>query len=345
MQQNEILTPLSVLDSSGKPQNLGWSRQPVFFYDPALVWAPRRRITESDRYILYSPTHLVILEIRDDGWLGNMCISVISLRDKKRSTQTIRTLFPMGTFEMPTSSVNGSIRYKNKKSSLDFISQNEGIKLIKADFINFGRHRSLRGEVVLSEPSAAESIVTNQKWLNEKSAFRYNRCSPWYIVEGVIQFGGAEIIFTRGNGWGIFDWTRGARPRSDVRYWAAACGTGGAGGEKQISFSVGHSWADSSAGTENGFFVDGKLHKLDKITFHIPPSNWLSPWHFTSNDNRLIMEFYPHQERIERRRLFFHNTTRRQVIGFFSGRVILDDGTGVVFQNVTGFAERARTRF
>ena len=342
MSQNEILTPLSVLDSSGHPQNFGWSRQPVFFYDPALVWAPRRKLTESDMYILHSPTHLVILEIRDDGRMGYMCISVVSLRDKKRSTLTIRTLFPMGTFEMPTGSVNGSIRYRNKKSSLDFISMDEGVKIIKAEIFNFSRHSSLRGEVVLSEPPGAESLVTNQEWWNQKSAFRYSRYSPWYNVEGVIQFGSSEIVFTRGNGWGIFDWNRGARPPSDIRYWAAACGPCD---DRQIGFSAGHSWADSSPGTENGFFVDGKLHKLDKITFHIPPSNWLSPWRFTSNDNRLEMVFTPHQDRIDRRRLLFHNFTRRQIIGFFSGRAILDDGSQIEFQKITGFAERVKMRF
>jgi hypothetical protein len=217
-----------------------------------------------------------------------------------------------------------------------------GVKLIKVDIPHFGHHRSLRGQLVLTEPETSESLVTNQHWRNEKGAFRYTRCSPWYCTEGVIQFGSSEIVFTKGNGWGIFDWNRGARPRADIRYWAAACGMNE---EKQISFSAGYSSADSSAGTENGFFVDGKLHKLDKITFHIPPSNWLDPWRFTSNDNRLEMTFTPHQERIERRRLLFHNSTRRQVYGFFSGKALLDDGSLIEFQNLTGFAERSKMRF
>ena len=95
-------------------------------------------------------------------------------------------------------------------------------------------------------------------------------------------------------------------------------------------------------GTENGFFVDGVLHKLDQVTFHIPPSNWLSPWRFTSNDNRLEMVFVPHQERIDRQNLFFHVFTRRQVFGFFSGKAQLDDGSIVEFHNLTGFAERSK---
>jgi hypothetical protein len=342
MTQNEIHSPLSVLDDSGQPQNFGWSRQPDFFYDPVLVSAPRHRITESDRYIVHSPTHLIVFEIRDDGWLGYVGISVISLRDKKRSTQTFRTLVPMGAYDLPAGSVTGSVCWRRKKFHLDLSSMEGGAKIIKTDIPRFGHHRRLRGELVLSEPAACQSLVTNQPWRGEKNAFRYARCSPWYSVEGVVQFGTSEIIFTKGNAWGILDWNRTARPKADIRYWAAACGMSGG---RLLSFSIGYSWADFSQGTENGFFADGKLHKLDQVTFHIPLSNWLSPWRFTSNDNRIEMTFYPHQERIERRNLFFFNSTRRQVFGFFSGRVQLDDGSAIEFQNLTGFAERSKMQF
>lgn len=214
-----------------------------------------------------------------------------------------------------------------------------GVKIIKVDIPKFGHHRSMRGALILMEPSSSQSLVTNQPWRNEKNAFRYTRCSPWYYAEGVIQFGSSEIIFTRGNGWGILDWNRCVRPKADIRYWASACGFSNG---KQLSFCVGYSWADFSQGTENGFFVDGVLHKLDQVTFHIPMSDWLSPWRFTSNDNRMEMVFYPHQERIDRHRLLFYNSTRRQVFGFFSGKAQLDDGSVIEFQNLTGFAERSK---
>lgn len=341
MPQNEINRPLSVLDDKGQPQNFGWSRTPGFFYDPVLVASPRHRVSESDRYIVHSPTHLVVFEIMDDGWLGHMGMSIISLRDKKRSTQTFTTYFPLGSYELPTTSTTGSIRWRKKKTHLDFISMEDGVKILKVDIPKFGHQRSLRGELVLLEPPSAQSLVTNQPWRNERNAFRYTRCSPWYHVEGVIQFGSSEIIFTKGNGWGILDWNRCVRPKADIRYWASACGMSEG---RHLSFCAGYSWADFSLGTENGFFVDGVLHKLDQVTFHIPLANWLSPWRFTSNDNRLEMTFNPHQERIDRRRLFFYNSTRRQVFGFFSGKVQLDDGSVIDFYNLTGFAERSKMR-
>jgi len=342
MPQNEINGPLSVIDDMGQPHNFGWSKTPCFFYDPGMIYEARQKISEYDRYVVHTPTHMVVFEIRDDGWLGYMGISVISLRDENRSTQTYSTFFPFGTYELPTSSVTGSIRWQKKKTHLDFICMENGIKIIKADIPKFGHHRSLRGALVLIEPASAQSLVINQPWRNEKYAFKYTRCSPWFSVEGVIQFGSSEIIFTKGNGWGIYEWSRCVRPKSDIRYWASACGVSEG---RLLSFCTGYSWADFSMGTENGFFVDGVLHKLDQVTFHIPMSDWLSPWRFTSNDNRLEMTFYPHQERIDRQRLLFYSSTRRQVCGFFSGKAELDDGSVIKFQNLTGFAERSKTQF
>jgi hypothetical protein len=150
------------------------------------------------------------------------------------------------------------------------------------------------------------------------------------------------MVFTRGNAWGIFDWNRGVRPKAEVRFWAAACG---AQGGRQLSFSVGYGSSDSAAGTENAFFVDGKLHKLDQVSFHINPADWLLPWRFTSNDGRLEMSFNPNQERVERTGMVFFSMTRRQVCGSFSGRVILDDGSELKFSELTGFAERLKTNF
>jgi hypothetical protein len=342
MPQKEITGPVQALDDQGKPRNFGWSRGANFLYDSALIRTPRRHVTESDRYIFFSSTHLIILEILDNGFFGYVGMSVVSLRDKKRSTQTYTIPFPLGGFQLSGDSNAGSVRFKEKNLVLDFTAMDGGARIIIVDIPKFGRHRSLRGEVVLTPPKDAESMVTNMPWREKKHAFRCLRHSPWYTVEGVIQFGSSELVFTQGSAWGIFEWNRGIRPRRDVRYWAAGAGLGGG---RLGGFNVGYDSADSAEGTENAFFLDGRLHKLDQVTFHIPPYNWLQPWRFTSNDNRLEMTFAPHQERSENHQMFFHYHKRRQVCGCFSGKVILDDGAPFEFQNFMGFAERKKTQF
>jgi hypothetical protein len=341
MAQLEHTVEVPILDGAGKPIHFGWARSMFFQYDPRALRVSHRRLTESDRYVIFSSTHLLVFEILESGYLGYIGVSLIPFKDKRWFSQVLITPFSMGLFEMPFDSERGSVRIRQKKSSLDFITMQEGVRIIKTDIPKFGYHRKLRGELVLFQPPGAQSLVTHMPWRREKNAFYYSRRSPWYIVEGVIQFGTSELIFTRGNAWGIFDWNRGIRPQADLRYWAAACGISQG---RQIGFSVGYGSADSHLGTENAFFLDGILHKLDQVTFHISPANWLLPWYFTSNDNRLKMQFTPQQERLEHKNLFFHSLKFRQVCGFFSGKIILDDNSEVTFHNITGFAERRKTR-
>jgi len=339
-----VLTPCSIVDGIGRPVNFGWAKTPVFDYNLSFFWgAPKSRITEADRYIIFSATHMIVFEVMDGGFLGHVGISIVSVKDRRRSTQNMDSLFSMGRFDMPRSSEAGSIKIRERGSALDFILMKSGARIIKVDFPRFGHHRYLRGEVVLSPVSPqAESIVTVSPWREDKYAFRYARCSPWFITEGVMQFGTAEIHFTKDNAWGIYDWKREVRPRQDIRYWAAACGMAGG---RLVGFNIGYGSSDSSAGTENAFFVDGIVHKLDQVTFHIPSADWLEEWKFTSSDKRLEINFSPSQEREEHRRFFFHSSKYRQVYGTFSGRAILDDGSQVPFWNISGFAERRKTRF
>ena len=340
MLEAEITAPVQALDELGRPQNFGWARAANFVYNHSLVSSSRRRISESDRYILISPSHQVIFEILDDGYMGYLFCSVVFLKDKKRSTHTYLAHFSLGCFDLPGDSETSSIKFRQKRKLLDFAVMGGGVRIIKVDIPKFGRRRNLRGEIVLTPQPLAESLATNMPWRGRGNAFMCSRHSPWYSVEGVIQLGAKEIIFAGGNGWGIFNWARGVRPRSDLRFWAGGCGQAGG---RQVGFSVGYSSADSSMGTENGFFIDGKLHKLDQVTFHIPAGKLL-PWRFTSNDNRLEMIFTPSQDRDESHQMFFYSLKRRQFFGSFSGKVILDDGSEYEFHDINGMAERRKSR-
>ena len=343
MAGGEITTPQPVMDVFGKPIRTGWARAPLFEHNPPPIGgAALVRRTESDRYIIFSPTHLIVFEVIDGGYLSHVGVSIFSVKDHRRSTHSLDNFLPLGRFGLPLSSEAGSIKIREKNIALDFILMKSGARIIKVDYPRFGHHRHLRGEVVLTPFPDAQSIVTVSPWRRDKYSFRHFRCSPWYITEGVMQFGTAEIYFTQDNAWAIYDWKREARPRRDIRIWAAACGIAN---NRLVGFSVGYSLVDSSAGTENAFFLDGVIHKLDQVTFHIPPANWLEEWKFTSNDKRLEMTFTPFQERAEHRRFLFHSVKCHQVCGTFSGRVLLDDGSSLAFWNITGFAERRTTRF
>ena len=349
-----------VMDVFGRPVNFGWARTPLFDYNPPQIsGASRFKKNEADRYIVFSATHLVVFEVMDGGFLGHIGVSVFSVKDHSRSSHSIDSFFPLGRFDLPLNSEKGTIKIREKKVALDFVvmpnnvvsasgasasgASASGVRIIKMDYPRFGHRRYLRGELVLTPAfPGAESIAAVSRWRREKYAFRYFRCSPWFIAEGVIQFGSTEIYFTQDNAWAIYDWKREVRPKQDLRYWAAACGMADG---KLAGFNIGYGGADTSTGTENAFFLNGVIHKLDQVTFHIPPADWLDEWKFTSSDKRLEMTFTPFQQRTENRNFLYHSVKCRQVCGTFSGRVILDDGSEMAFWDITGFAERRKTRF
>jgi len=340
MPQTEIMASVSVLNETGRPLNFGWARSSLFVYSSNLLRVPRRRISEANRYVLVSPTHMVLFEILDDGYLGYLFMSVFSHKTRNCFSRTFLIPFSLGCLDLPGDSESGSIKFRQKKALFNFASMDGGVKIIKVDVPGFGHDQSLRGEVVLTPLPESESLVTHMPWRGRGNAFSCSRHSPCYSSEGVIQYGVSDIIFTQGNSWGIFDWSRGVRPRSDLRFWAAACGQAG---DRQVGFNVGFNSADSALGTENAFFLDGHLHKLDKVSFHMP-SERLVPWRFTSNDNRLEMVFEPQQERDENHQMFFYSHKRRQLFGSFSGKVTLDDGSDFTFEDIKGMAERRKSR-
>ena len=340
MEQKEIISEVPVLDDMGNPWNFGWAKSMNFIYNPGLVIAPRRSVHESDRYIAISPTHMITAEIQDNGYLGYIGMTLVSLKEKKQTTQYWKLPFPLGSYEFPGSSEEGHIKVQGKKYFFNFSAMDKGVRIIKFDIPRFNHNMSLRGKLVLTPVKAAESLLTHMPWREKRHAFRCARRSPWYIAEGVILYGTNELVFTSGNSWGIYEWNRGVRPRADVRFWAAGCGRSSG---KQVGISVGYDSADSTHGTENAFFLDGKIQKLDQVTFQVSPSNWLLPWRFTSNDGRLEMVFVPLLRRTETLQMFFHLLKRRQIYGTFSGKVILDNKREFEFQNIAGFAERRKT--
>jgi hypothetical protein len=340
MEQLELTSPVSIFDDSGQLCNFGWARNPFFHYNPILLHTPRRAISESERYIIFSPTHLFLFELCDAGVFGHLFICAVSLLDKTIIGKFEKLSFPMGMLNLPNQSEGSVIKRMVESNLVEFVCVEGGGRIIKVDAPQLGRNNRLRGEVILLTQEDEQSISVNSPWRQRKERFQLIRCAPCYSVEGVMQFENTSIIFNRGRAWGIYEWLRMARPSTDIHYWAAACGMCRG---RQVGFNVGYGSADSSAGTENAFFVNGLLHKLDQVTFRISPSNWLDPWNFTSDNKRLEMTFVPVQRNFYQNNFLFYSVHVRQFFGFFSGRATLDDGSVLYFNNISGVAERRKT--
>lgn len=62
--------------------------------------------------------------------------------------------------------------------------------------------------------------------------------------------------------------------------------------KRVLGFNLGYGFGNTTAASENMIIYDGKAHKLEEVTFHIPTDaegndDYLRLWRFTSSDRRL----------------------------------------------------------
>jgi hypothetical protein len=340
--QHEILAPGPLLDERGLLREPGWARSPLLKYNRNEILAPLRRIKEWDYYCILAKEFGAAFTVSDNGYIGLISVSVFDFSQGSQATETYTVPFPLGAFEMPSSSESGNIKIKHKQGFIDFSVMDGKTRVIKVDFPGFSHGQGLRGLLVLSEGTDAESIVVATPWRKKPRAFYYNRKVNCLSAEGVMQVGDDDFVFTKDEAFGVLDWGRGVWPYGDLWYWGSASWLVDG---RPFGFNVGYGFGDTSKASENAVIRDGKLHKLGSVTFHVSPRDWLAPWRFTSDDGRLEMTLTPILDRSAKMSLLIYSTVQHQVFGRYSGRVVLDDGSVLEFADIPGFAEKVKNRW
>ena len=75
------------------------------------------------------------------------------------------------------------------------------------------------------------------------------------------------------------------------------------------------------------------------------PEDYLKPWQFTDNQERLLLEFTPFKERLATTRLGIIDSEVHQIFGRYSGSLVEDSGERVELDGLIGFAEDHQARW
>ena len=157
-----------------------------------------------------------------------------------------------------------------------------------------------------------------------------------------MRFDGKTYTFHPETDFGTLDWGRGVWTYDNRWYWGSGnCMADG----KPFGFNIGYGFGDTRAATENVLIYDGKVHKLDDVTFHIPQGDYMKPWKFTSSDARFEMDFVPVLDRAAKTAAVIIETDQHQVFGRMSGRAVLDDGKVIEVKDLMCFAEDVHNRY
>lgn len=336
---HEVTREQKLLNVQGNIAECGWSRKQLQVYERGAIRAPKFRIKEWDYYMVLNRDFAAAFTISDDGYVGLQSVSFLDFTRPWEHTETILDAFPMGKLHLPKNSSTGNTVYESKRLNLRFLVEKEGRRIV-GEFKNFNGDKDFACDIRLRQPDM-DTIVIATPW-PKKHAFYYNQKINCMRAEGWVQYDGKKYMFCPDTDFGTLDWGRGVWTYDNTWYWGSGnCDVDG----KAFGFNIGYGFGDTSAATENVIFYDGKVHKLDDITFHIPEDDYCKPWTFTSSDGRFEMDFEPVIDRAANLDFKVIVSNQHQVFGRMSGTAILDDGTPIQIKDVMCFAEKVHNRY
>jgi hypothetical protein len=162
-------------------------------------------------------------------------------------------------------------------------------------------------------------------------------------VEGTIQYGDRIETLDPATSIGSLDWGRGVWEYQSYWNWASSSGFLPDG--RTIGLNLGCGFGDLSKAGENALIISNRIHKLEQVKFDYNPGDYMKPWKFSDNEDRLDLTFTPFKERIAQTKLGIIDSEVHQMFGRYNGKAIADDGEAIYIANLNGFAEEHHARW
>ncbi len=343
MNQHEIISPIELLDDRGHITEEGWARRPLWRYDRSRIKAPWYRIKEWDYYCVLSQKrgYGIACTVSDLGYVG--LSSIVWLDFERRSFTPVDSLklLPRGRTGLSPSSSQGDLHYEDKKLSISYIL-GKGQRRIVAHCPSFSDGKGLSCDLVLEQDPDADSMNIATSWRENRRAFYYNQKINCMPARGEVMIGEEHYPFEPDDSFGVLDWGRGYWLYNNRWYWGSASGLLEG---IPLGWNIGYGFTDRTPASENMVFYGGRAHKLEEIEFHIDPKDYMAPWNITSSDGRFEMDFEPVLNRHSDIKLLAVSSIQNQLFGYYSGRLILDDGRELKVDRLLGLAEDVQNKW
>ncbi|MDR1893664.1 MAG: DUF2804 domain-containing protein [Spirochaetales bacterium] len=332
--QHEIIHPHDLLLPNGELAESGWARSPLLEYNREQIGHPAKRIKEWHYFFCGDETCGIGFFIADVGLLHTFSLSFMDFQKKFHLDKGSLCLPKDSLLQLPRDAY-GSLKYGAPGVSCELLGGRERI-LFKARWERYDGKHPLDLNLTLHLPPG-DTLCHYFPFVEEAGQFFYAHKRADIPLEGELTLGEIRHTFDPRRAFAVQDWGRGVWPGETHAYWGG--GNGSVGG-RPFSFNIGWDYqkSDTSEATENALFYDGRIHKLEEVTFCVNEKQklWLEPWTFTSSDGRFEMRMDPIMDRFTKG----PQGPSHQVFGWYSGTVILDDGQKLPLERIFGFAEK-----
>lgn len=343
--QRRITKNMKLLDEQGKLQQRGYATSLVLEYNKEAIKASKWRVKEWDYYLISNDDYGIALTLADNSYIGLISISLIDFKRPSYKTVSKMIPFTFGKLELPNTSLKGDVQYEDEEVTIRFLNDGEQ-RRIQCKMKVFDKGRPFECDMIVKE-EPKDSMVIATPFKEDPKSFYYNQKIVGMKAQGYAKYGDKLYRFKKDTTRGILDWGRGVWPYKSTWYWGVAAGILDG---KELGWNIGYGFGDTSAATENMVFYEGKAHKLEEVTFHIPrlengKYDYMRPWVFTSNNKRFEMDFVPIIDRRDLMHLGILASNQHQTFGRYSGTIILSTGEKLQVKDMLGSAEHIRNRW
>jgi len=344
--QNELTKSTALLDHNGNLVQVGWSRYPILecnlentlFYPRVIRSLQFSRIKQWDYYAIFSPQRFFSATIANLGYAGN--VFVYTLDFERQDLHEEGVVIPLGKGITLSHQPTGLCEYQGQNVHLRFQTTPVSHHIF-VDWPGFNNGRGIFADIKLHSSMDHESM--NIVIPIPKRRFYYNHKINCLSAVGSLRYGNVIEEINPVDSLGQLDWGRGVWGYHSFWNWASASGFLPDG--RTIGLNLGCGFGDTSAATENALILDGKIHKLNQVSFNYNATDFMEPWKFRDNQQRLVLDFIPFKERVAATRLVIIDSEVHQLFGTYHGVVVADDGEEINLDGLIGFAEEHQARW
>ncbi|MFB9185336.1 DUF2804 domain-containing protein [Dactylosporangium sucinum] len=316
-------TELCLPDGRLNPAAVGWTRRPLHTAN-LRGWGRTKRW---EYWGIVTSRHIVGLVVSSLDYAGVHSVYVLD-RSNGVETNTDAVVPLARGAVLPPRSGEGEAHVRSGGLEIRITQRPDGTAI-------FARAPGVLLDVDVPLPAGHESLGVVVPWSDTR--FQYTVKDVGRPAHGRLEVHGKAHEIGGPEAFAVLDHGRGRWPYAITWNWAAGAAPGRA-------VQLGGKWTDGTGVTENGLFVDGRLHKIgEELQWRYDRSNWLRPWRISGA--RVDVEFRPFHEKVARTNLLVVANETHQCFGHFSGWAEADDGTKVELDGLVGWAEEARNRW
>lgn len=328
--------PLCLPDGRLNPDAVGWSRAPR--HDTSGVGRGLRGLGRNKRWeywAVVTPEHVVALTT---SALDYAALHQVWVLDRASGEEVDAVaIAPLNrSATLPGRLGAGPVRSRTSAVAIAVDELPGGTRL---------RARTSRVDldVTVARPAGRELLGVVVPWSDR--LFQYTAKDVGRPAAGSLRVDGVDVPVPGGS-WAVLDHGRGRWPYRAAWQWGVGFGQGvaGDGTRHEVALQLGGTWTRAGATTENGVFVDGRLHKIhDELDWTFDRDAYTEPWRVRGE--RLDLTFVPAHDRVSRTQLGVVASSTHQCFGVWSGRVTTDDGGCLDVDGLDGWAEDVAQRW